>query len=57
MHTAGGLPHCPAETSQYSNQMPIIVIRRIQTVAHAAALLFGLCALAAGLALVSSHWM
>jgi hypothetical protein len=37
--------------------MPVIVIRRIQTVANAAALLFGLCALVAGVAVVTARWM
>jgi hypothetical protein len=37
--------------------MPVLVIRKIQTVANAAALLFGLCALLAGVALVASRWM
>jgi hypothetical protein len=36
--------------------MPILVIRKIQTVANATALLFGLCALAAGVALVTAQW-
>jgi hypothetical protein len=36
--------------------MPIIVIRRIQRAANAAAFLFGFCALAAGVAVVASRW-
>ena len=36
--------------------MPILVIRKIQTVANAAALLFGLCAVAAGMVLMTAHW-
>jgi len=37
--------------------MPVLVIRKIQAVANAAALLFGLCAVVAGLALITSRWM
>jgi hypothetical protein len=37
--------------------MPVLVFRKIQTVANAAALLFGLCALLSGIALITSRWV
>jgi hypothetical protein len=36
--------------------MPVIPIRRVQAFAHVAALLFGFCALAAGIAVIASRW-
>jgi len=37
--------------------MPVIIFRRVQALANVAAMLFGFCALAAGVAVIASRWM